>query len=77
MMGFAAYFEAQLYGSCWISTNPLTHTPSMVSWFPALIPLRNLVRLLPGDKIQFHIDRKIDTGGVWYEWFVEYKECER
>ncbi|VDM24928.1 unnamed protein product [Toxocara canis] len=73
LMGFAAYFEAQLFGSCWLSTHPFTHTKSMVSWFPALIPLRNLLRLQPGDKIEFHIERKVDEGGVWYEWFVEHK----
>uniref|UniRef100_A0A915AKN3 Protein arginine N-methyltransferase n=1 Tax=Parascaris univalens TaxID=6257 RepID=A0A915AKN3_PARUN len=53
LMGFAAYFEAQLYGSCWLSTHPVSHTKSM---------------------IDFHIERKVDEGGVWYEWFVEYKD---
>uniref|UniRef100_A0A915AKM5 Protein arginine N-methyltransferase n=1 Tax=Parascaris univalens TaxID=6257 RepID=A0A915AKM5_PARUN len=47
LMGFAAYFEAQLYGSCWLSTHPVSHTKSM---------------------IDFHIERKVDEGGVWYEW---------
>lgn len=76
LMGFAAYFAAHLYGNSWLSILPESHSRGMFSWFPALIPLRGLLRLNPGAKVDFHIERKVDEGGVWYEWFVEYKNSE-
>uniref|UniRef100_A0A158R551 Protein arginine N-methyltransferase n=1 Tax=Syphacia muris TaxID=451379 RepID=A0A158R551_9BILA len=74
LMGFAGYFEADLYGGVKLSIVPKTHSKSMNSWFPALIPLRELIRLQSRAQVIFHIERKSDGDGVWYEWFVEYKE---
>ncbi|VDN41746.1 unnamed protein product [Gongylonema pulchrum] len=71
IMGFAGYFEAQLYGNIHLSIVPQTHTRGLVSWFPALIPLRQPQRLQRGSKVLFHMNRKFDEQGVWYEWFCE------
>ncbi|MFH4975631.1 hypothetical protein AB6A40_002340 [Gnathostoma spinigerum] len=76
LMGFEACFDAHLYGDITLSIVPGRHSKSMVSWFPALIPLRQLYFMHSGTKIDFHIERKIDEGGVWYEWFVELKDPE-
>ncbi|MCP9259307.1 Protein arginine N-methyltransferase [Dirofilaria immitis] len=76
LMGFAGYFVAQLYRNCQLSIVPQTHTKGLVSWFSALIPLRHLYRLQKGTEVIFHIERKIDTRGVWYEWFCEFKDID-
>lgn len=54
-MGFIGYFEAQLYDGCWISTVPQTQTDFLISWFPALIPLRQFIRLEEGSEVIFWI----------------------
>lgn len=72
-MGFAGYFDLQLYKTVMLSIEPSTHTPGMVSWFPAVIPLRDQLRVGEGDRISLKIDRKVDNTGVWYEWHVEKK----
>uniref|UniRef100_A0A8R1ING5 Protein arginine N-methyltransferase 5 n=2 Tax=Caenorhabditis japonica TaxID=281687 RepID=A0A8R1ING5_CAEJA len=71
LMGFGGYFDLQLYKNVMLSIEPSTHTPGMVSWFPAVIPLRDQLRVGENDKIRLKIDRKEDAGGVWYEWHVE------
>lgn len=76
LMGFAGYFDAQLYGNCHLSIVPQTHSKGLVSWFPALIPLRQLYRLQAGEQITFHIERKVDSQGVWYEWFCDLQDVE-
>lgn len=70
LMGFGGYFDLQLYKNVWLSIEPATHTPGMVSWFPAVIPLRDQLRVDDGDKIRLNIERKVDATGVWYEWHV-------
>lgn len=74
LMGFAGYFDLQLYKTVMLSIEPSTHTPGMVSWFPAVIPLRDQLRVGEGDRISLKIDRKVDNTGVWYEWHVEKKK---
>lgn len=37
--GFAGFFEAKLYESIQLSTNPPTLSHGMFSWFPFLFPL--------------------------------------
>ncbi|CAJ0928687.1 unnamed protein product, partial [Mesorhabditis belari] len=74
IMGFAGYFHMTLYKDVVLSIEPSTHSPGLISWFPALIPLRKMHRLKSGDQVTFCIDRKIDDTGVWYEWFIEYEE---
>ncbi|VIO91830.1 Uncharacterized protein BM_BM2581 [Brugia malayi] len=76
LMGFAGYFTARLYRNCQLSIVPQTHTKGLVSWFPALIPLRHLYRLQKGTEVIFHVERKIDTRGVWYEWFCEFQNVD-
>ncbi|CAB3402651.1 unnamed protein product [Caenorhabditis bovis] len=74
LMGFAGYFDLILYKSVMLSIEPNTATPGMISWFPAVIPLRELFRVDEGDKVHFNIERKVDEQGVWYEWFVQIEK---
>ncbi|CAD6190319.1 unnamed protein product [Caenorhabditis auriculariae] len=71
IMGFAGYFDMVLYKDVMLSILPSTYSKGMISWFPAVIPLRDLLRVSNGDKIRFLIERKSDEHGVWYEWCVE------
>ena len=50
-MGFAGYFTLTLYKDIMLSIEPKSHTPNMYSWFPAVIPLRKMERVHPGDKV--------------------------
>uniref|UniRef100_A0A1I8AVN4 Protein arginine N-methyltransferase n=1 Tax=Steinernema glaseri TaxID=37863 RepID=A0A1I8AVN4_9BILA len=70
VMGFAGFFDVVLYKNVFLSITPTEQTEGLISWFPALIPLRKLQRLRDGDKIDFHISRKSDDEGVWYEWHI-------
>lgn len=83
-MGFAGYFDVTLYNDVFLrwgnlfhlsvfSIVPGNHSKAMISWFPALIPLRQMLRLRPGTKYEFHISRKSDDNGVWYSWNIEYQ----
>ena len=72
-MGFGGYFDLPLYKTVILSTEPSTQTAGMLSSFPAVIPLRDQLRVAEGDTIRLKIDRKNDEGGVWYEWRVELK----
>ncbi|UMM25701.1 hypothetical protein L5515_005413 [Caenorhabditis briggsae] len=74
IMGFAGYFDLHLYKNVILSTVPETHTPGMMSWFPALIPLREQLRADDGDTVALKINRKVDQGGVWYEWSAQLKK---
>ncbi|KAI1721385.1 PRMT5 arginine-N-methyltransferase domain-containing protein [Ditylenchus destructor] len=74
LMGFAGYFDVCLYKNISLSTVPKDHTSGLISWFPALLPLRNLIRLSEESTISLFISRKIDEGGIWYEWCIEYEE---
>ncbi|KIH56692.1 hypothetical protein ANCDUO_13127 [Ancylostoma duodenale] len=49
LMGFAGYFHMNLYKDITLSIVPSTYSEGMISWFPALIPLRELYRVQPGD----------------------------
>lgn len=51
LMGFAGYFDARLYGDCHLSIVPRNFTHGLISWFPALIPLRELYRLRAGNQV--------------------------
>lgn len=53
LMGFAGYFSANLYSDVNLSIVPETHSKSMISWFPALIPLQELIRLQPEAEVRF------------------------
>ena len=44
IMGFAGYFHMTLYKDIYLSIVPDTFSRGMISWFPALIPLRELFR---------------------------------
>ncbi|KAK0417367.1 hypothetical protein QR680_012968 [Steinernema hermaphroditum] len=70
IMGFAGFFEVVLFKDVTLSITPTEQTEGLISWFPALIPLRRLHRLNDGDKIDFHMSRKSDECGVWYEWHI-------
>ncbi|CAJ0579667.1 unnamed protein product, partial [Mesorhabditis spiculigera] len=74
IMGFAGYFRMTLYKDVELSIEPSSHSPGLISWFPALLPLRKMHRVNSGDKITLIIDRKVDSTGVWYEWQLEYEE---
>ncbi|CAI5446608.1 unnamed protein product [Caenorhabditis angaria] len=71
IMGFAGYFDMILYKNVMLSIEPKTFSNGMISWFPAVIPLRKLYRVAEGDRIKFVISRKSDADGVWYEWNLE------
>ncbi|KIH64111.1 Skb1 methyltransferase [Ancylostoma duodenale] len=51
LMGFAGYFHMNLYKDITLSIVPSTYSEGMISWFPALIPLRELYRVQPGDAV--------------------------
>eukprot|EP00388_Colpodella_angusta_P039980 GDKK01048873.1.p1 GENE.GDKK01048873.1~~GDKK01048873.1.p1 ORF type:complete len:267 (-),score=10.92 GDKK01048873.1:32-715(-) len=63
---------------CLLSTNPVTRTEGMHSWFPMFIPLlpqhredgsgNESLLVHSGDMVSLHITRKTDDNGVWYEW---------
>ncbi|VDO87954.1 unnamed protein product [Heligmosomoides polygyrus] len=69
LMGFAGYFHMNLYKNITLSIVPSTYSDNMISWFPALIPLRELYRVQP---VTLNIERKVDDSGVWYEWFIHH-----
>jgi hypothetical protein len=72
-MGFAGYFDAQLFADFNLSIVPHRESTNMISWFPAVFPLRRTIRLNATDSIRLNIWRKIDANtSVWYEWNVEY-----
>ncbi|VDM72128.1 unnamed protein product, partial [Strongylus vulgaris] len=50
LMGFSGYFHMNLYKDISLSIVPSTYSKGMISWFPAVIPLRELVRVQPGDQ---------------------------
>uniref|UniRef100_A0A0K0D940 Protein arginine N-methyltransferase n=1 Tax=Angiostrongylus cantonensis TaxID=6313 RepID=A0A0K0D940_ANGCA len=72
LMGFAGYFHMTLYKGIALSIVPSTYSEGMISWFPAVVPLRELYRVQNGDKITLNIERKVDNTGVWYEWFIHH-----
>lgn len=75
--GFAGYFEATLWESVAISTNPASRSEGMGSWFPAFLPLSQPVRLGPDlPPVSLHIWRCIDRAHtkVWYEWALSSPE---
>ncbi|KAL6727154.1 hypothetical protein Aduo_009054 [Ancylostoma duodenale] len=74
LMGFAGYFHMNLYKDITLSIVPSTYSEGMISWFPALIPLRELYRVQPGDAVALNIERKVDDCGVWYEWFLHHTD---
>ena len=66
--GFAAYFDCELYPGVRMSIAPSTHSPGMMSWFPAYLPLAQPVRVAAGQRISVCIWRRVDARRVWYEW---------
>ena len=71
-MGFVGYFDVNLYRDIVLTTHPKRHTIGLNSWFPALFPLQNLIRIgAQQTTVILDISRKADVTGVWYEWFVE------
>ena len=52
-MGFAGYFSMVLYKDVVLSTVPATHSKDMISWFPALLPLREFLRVQEGDEVRY------------------------
>ncbi|VDL81851.1 unnamed protein product [Nippostrongylus brasiliensis] len=76
IMGFAGYFHMNLYKDITLSIVPSTYSEDMISWFPALIPLRELYRVQPLDKVALNIERKVDEHGVWYEWFLHHTDAD-
>ncbi|KAJ1345799.1 hypothetical protein KIN20_000415 [Parelaphostrongylus tenuis] len=76
MMGFAGYFHMNLYKDLALSIVPSTYSEGMISWFPAVIPLRELYRVQNDDKVTLNIERKVDETGVWYEWFIHHENSE-
>ncbi|GMS90351.1 hypothetical protein PENTCL1PPCAC_12526 [Pristionchus entomophagus] len=68
IMGFACYFSARLYNTVTLSIVRGQETPDMLSWFPAVLPLREPLRVNKGDQLCFIVERCRDHGGVWYEW---------
>ncbi|GMR43040.1 hypothetical protein PMAYCL1PPCAC_13235, partial [Pristionchus mayeri] len=70
IMGFACYFSARLYKNVTLSIVRGQETPDMISWFPAVLPLRAPLRVNKGDQLCFIVERCIDHGGVWYEWYA-------
>uniref|UniRef100_A0A7I4YC01 Protein arginine N-methyltransferase n=1 Tax=Haemonchus contortus TaxID=6289 RepID=A0A7I4YC01_HAECO len=76
LMGFAGYFHMNLYKDITLSIEPSTFSDGMISWFPALIPLRELYRVLPTEKVALYIERKVDDSGVWYEWFIHHTDTD-
>mmetsp|Transcript_12397 Transcript_12397/g.32793 ORF Transcript_12397/g.32793 Transcript_12397/m.32793 type:complete len:632 (-) Transcript_12397:1161-3056(-) len=66
--GLAGYFECKLFRELSISTNPLTKSEGMFSWFPIFFPLRHPLAVRPGDTVEVNIWRKVSESKVWYEW---------
>uniref|UniRef100_A0A1I7WX72 HET domain-containing protein n=1 Tax=Heterorhabditis bacteriophora TaxID=37862 RepID=A0A1I7WX72_HETBA len=61
LMGFAGYFHMSLYKDIALSIVPSTYSKGMISWFPALIPLRKLHRVKDGDNVSFKLHYRIYT----------------
>lgn len=70
MHGLAGYFEAQLYGTVRLSTNPIEPTETMYSWFPIFFPIKVPLVLRGGDRVTVHMWRCVAKHQVWYEWAV-------
>lgn len=68
MHGMAGYFDAVLYSSVTISTNPATHSPGMFSWFPIYFPFKTPVYITAGSQVTVHLWRRCSRTKVWYEW---------
>ncbi|XP_066254290.1 protein arginine N-methyltransferase 5 [Euwallacea similis] len=71
LTGLAGFFETKLYGNITLSTNPKTHTPDMVSWFPIIFPLASPIHLKAGDVVRVSFWREESVDKVWYEWCLE------
>lgn len=78
--GLAGYFTATLYTPqttfapeepILMSTNPITHSMDMISWFPMYFPLRNPVWVPDAGCVEVEVWRMTDGRKVWYEWMVE------
>ncbi len=72
-MGFAGYFSTELFAGVRLSTVPSEHTEKLESWYPALLPLREMIFLPVGGRVRFTVSRRLDNSGMWYEWFAEYQ----
>ena len=68
--GFAGYFHCDLdaEGTVVMSTDPRTATPTMVSWFPAFLPLQIPVYVRSGDNIELYVRRRSTNLKMWIEW---------
>lgn len=66
--GFEGYFNCELYKSISLSIEPSTKSKSMVSWFPAFLPLQEPVLVKPGEKITLRVDRRSDAKNLWFQW---------
>ena len=68
--GFAGYFHSDLdaQGSVVMSTDPRTASPTMVSWFPAFLPLQVPVFVRAGEEIQLYVRRRSTKVKMWIEW---------
>ncbi|CAG9761607.1 unnamed protein product [Ceutorhynchus assimilis] len=78
LTGFAGFFETVLLdegseegSKVMLSTNPETHTPDMVSWFPIVFSLAVPVQLKAGDVVRVSFWREENFEKVWYEWCLE------
>ncbi|XP_050312352.1 protein arginine N-methyltransferase 5 [Anthonomus grandis grandis] len=71
LTGFSGFFETVLHENVTLSTNPRTHTPDMVSWFPIVFPLPAPVQLKAGDVVRVSFWREENPDKVWYEWCLE------
>lgn len=61
------YFDCTLYGPIEMSTLPESHSPGMLSWFPAFFPLKERF-MAKNLSIQFRRQRQENK--IWYEWRI-------
>ncbi|CDJ36075.1 protein arginine n-methyltransferase, putative [Eimeria mitis] len=65
--GFLGYFFCCLYGDVFLSIDPRCSTKDMVSWFPALLLLRQPLMLQRQQQLVLSITRRCDNHKVWFE----------
>ncbi|XP_017782552.1 PREDICTED: protein arginine N-methyltransferase 5 [Nicrophorus vespilloides] len=68
LTAFAGFFESVLYKDVILSTNPVTHSRNMVSWFPIMFPLPFPVQVKTNEQIEVTFWRAENNEKVWYEW---------
>lgn len=69
-MGFAGYFDANLYKDVVISILP-NKTINIKSWFPVFFPLKTPFQTDSTASFTVTLTRNYDNDKLYYNWFIE------